>query len=169
MTAPRLTRRLTVLALLAGVLAGPAAALDAPTGKVLLTISGDLQQRNSNEGASFDLAMLEKLPQRSFSTTTPWYPQARKFTGVLLRDLLAAVGARGTTIKAIALNDYKVDIPFEETRHDLLVAYLLDDKSMPVREKGPLVLIYPFDGQPELRSAINYSRAAWQLKAIELR
>jgi hypothetical protein len=116
------------------------------------------------------MAMLEKLPQRSFSTKTPWYPEARKFTGVLLRDLLAAVGARGKTVKAVALNDYRVDIPVDEAqRHDLMVAYLLDDKTMPVREKGPLVLIYPFDTQPQLRTAINYSRAAWQLRQLELR
>jgi hypothetical protein len=170
MHAFRSTRRLALIGTFAALFAFPALALEAPTGKVLLTISGDLQQRNAGDGAAFDMAMLEKLPQRSFSTRTPWYPEPRKFTGVLLRDLLAAVGARGNTVKAVALNDYRVDIPVEEAhKHDLLVAYLLDDKTMPVREKGPLVLIYPFDSQPQLRSAINYSRAAWQLKQLELR
>ena len=163
-------RRHAIVLLLASLLGSTAFALETPTGKVVLTVSGDVQVRNAAEGAAFDMAMLEKLPQRSFSTKTPWYPEARKFTGVLLRDLLAAVGARGTTVKALALNDYSVDIPVEQAqRHDLLVAYLLDDKTMPVREKGPLVLIYPFDSKPELRSAINYSRAAWQLKQLDLR
>jgi hypothetical protein len=173
MTGLSSTRRLAILWTWATALAAVspfAHALEAPTGKVLLTISGDLQVRNAAEGAIFDMAMLEKLPQRSFSTKTPWYPEARKFTGVLLRDLLAAVGGRGKTIKAVALNDYRVDIPLDEAlRNDLMVAYLLDDKTMPVREKGPLVLIYPFDGQPQLRTAINYSRAAWQLKQLDLR
>jgi hypothetical protein len=163
-------RRRLIAGFFAAWLAAPALALDAPTGRVLLTISGELQQRNTADGAAFDQAMLEKLPQRSFSTKTPWYPEARKFTGVLLRDLLATVGARGKTIKAVALNDYRVDIPLDEAqRNDLMVAYLLDDKTMPVREKGPLVLIYPFDSQPHLRTAINYSRAAWQLKQLDLR
>ncbi len=133
MTALFRSRRLALCWTLAAFLASlPAFALDAPTGKVLLTVSGELRLRNAPEGAAFDMAMLEKLPQRSFSTRTPWYPQARKFT-------------------------------------DLLLAYLLDDKPMPVREKGPLVLMFPFDTQPELRSAINYGRAAWQLKQLELR
>jgi hypothetical protein len=163
-------RRRAVIWSAALLVATPGFALEAPAGKVLLTVSGDVLARNSSEGAAFDMAMLEKLPQRSFSTKTPWYPEARKFTGVLLRDLLAAVGARGKTVKAVALNDYRVDIPVDEAqRHDLLVAYLLDGKPMPVREKGPLVLIYPFDSSPELRTAINYSRAAWQLKQLELR
>ena len=171
MTAFTVGRRLLLSWALASSLAATSAqALDAPAGRVLLTVTGDIEQRNTPDGAQFDLAMLEKLPQRSYSTKTPWYPEPRKFTGVLLRDLLAAVGARGKTVRAIALNDYRVDIPIDEAaRHDLMVAYLLDDKPMAVRDKGPLVVIYPFDSHPELRSAINYSRAAWQLKQLELR
>jgi hypothetical protein len=145
-------------------------ALDPPAGKVVLTVAGELQHRNSPEGASFDMAMLQKLPQRSFMTKTPWYAEPRKFTGVALRDLLDAVGAAPRTMKAVALNDYRVDIPVDDAlKGDLLVAYALDDKPMLVRDKGPIVLMFPFDSRPELRNAINYSRAAWQLKALELR
>jgi hypothetical protein len=50
-----------------------------------------------------------------------------------------------------------------------MVVYRLDDKPMPVREKGPLMLMYPFDSEPELRSALNYSRAVWQLKGLDLK
>jgi hypothetical protein len=145
-------------------------ALDAPAGKVVLTLSGDIQSRNTAEGAAaFDMAMLEKLPQHSFSTRTPWYPEPRKFTGVTLRDLLNAVGGKGKTLKAIALNDYRVEFPVDEAlRGEVLVAYALDDKPMLVRDKGPLVLMFPFDARADLRTAVNYSRAAWQLKALEL-
>jgi hypothetical protein len=145
-------------------------ALDPPAGKVVLTVAGDLQHRNSPEGAAFDMAMLQKLPQRSFMTRTPWYAEPRKFTGVALRDLLEAVGATTPkTMKAVALNDYRVDIPVDDAlRGDLLVAYALDDKPMLVRDKGPIVLMFPFDLRPELRNAVNYSRAAWQLKMLEL-
>jgi len=163
-------RRQFLLCALALGLAGPAAALDPPAGPVLLTISGAIEVRNSAEGAAFDMAMLEKLPQRSFLTKTPWYPSPRKFTGVPLSELLTAVRAHGKTVNAIALNDYRVEIPVDDAiHHEAMVAYLLDDKPMLVRDKGPLVVIYPFDARPELRSAINYSRAAWQLKALELR
>jgi hypothetical protein len=40
---------------------------------------------------------------------------------------------------------------------------------MPVREKGPLVIIFPFSDRPELRNAVQYSRAVWQLRSLELR
>lgn len=145
-------------------------ALDAPTGKVVLTVSGTVQHRNAPEGASFDMPMLEKLPQHSFSTKTPWYPQAHKFTGVRLRDVLAAAGARGTVINAVALNDYRVEIPGEDAaRTDVIVAYLLDDKPMTVRERGPLFVIYPFDDNPDLRNAVYFSRAIWQLRTLDVK
>ena len=50
----------------------------------------------------------------------------------------------------------------------LLLARLLDDKPMAVRDKGPLFIIYPFDQHEELRTALYLSRCAWQLKAIEV-
>jgi hypothetical protein len=146
-------------------------ALDAPTGKVLLTVTGQITVRNSADAAAFDLAMLEKLPQVSFQTRTPWYPEPRKFTGVRLRDLLAALGAQArTSVSAEALNDYRAVIPAEDwNEHDLLIAYRLDDEPMLVRDKGPLVVIYPFDAHPKLRNAVRYSRAVWQLRAIDVR
>jgi hypothetical protein len=147
-----------------------APALEAPTGKVILTVTGGVARTNDNGAASFDLAMLQTLPQTTFSTTTPWYPQPRKFTGVLLRDLLAAVGATAGAINAVALNDYRVDLPPEDiAEHGAMLAYLLDDKPMSVREKGPLVIIFPFSDKPELRSPVRYSRAIWQLRSLELK
>ena len=169
-------RRGAILSLLAAGLLGslvalPARALDAPTGKVLLTVSGAVANANDNRAASFDLALLQQLPLTSFSTKTPWYAQPRRFSGVLLRDLLAGVGAApGATIKAVALNDYRVDIPADDAARDgAMIAYLLDDKPLSVREKGPLVIIYPFDDKPELRDAVHYSRAIWQLRSLELK
>lgn len=162
-------RRLLGLAALHLLTPLSARALVAPAGPVVLTVSGRLRETNQRNAAVFDMAMLERLPQISFSTRTPWYSQARKFTGPLLRDVLAAVGSRGTLVRAVALNDYSVDIPVEDSQlYDLMLARLLDDKPMPVREKGPLFIIYPFDQHQALRNALYYSRCAWQVKALEL-
>lgn len=148
----------------------PAQALLPTTGTVVLTLSGRVMSPNDGKLANFDMAMLERLPQTSFSTRTPWYAQARRFTGPLLRDVLREAGAQGSVLRARALNDYRIDIPFEDPqRYDLIIARLLDDRPMAVRDKGPLFAIYPFDAQPELRNAIYYSRSAWQLRTIEVR
>lgn len=138
--------------------------------KVVLTISGNVRKPAGAEAIDFDMAALVKLPQTSFSTKTPWYAQPRKFTGVLLKDLLASVGGNGTTLRAMALNDYRVELPDHDwLQHGAMLAYLLDDKPMPVREKGPLVIIYPFDERREVRTAVHYSRAVWQLRSLDLR
>lgn len=140
-----------------------------PVGPTVLTIKGKIGRPNAGSEANFDLAMLERLPQRDLFTQTPWHQGRRKFTGPLLRDLLNAVEARGTIIRAIALNDYKVDIPFEDAvQIDVVMARLLDDRPMPVRDKGPLFIIYPFDDRPELRAQRYYARCAWQLRTLEI-
>jgi hypothetical protein len=147
----------------------PALALGKPTGEVVLTVRGSVRKPNDGTLAQFDMSMLEALPQSSFSTRTPWYAQPRRFTGPLLRDVLDAAGAEGSVLRLTALNDYRVDMPFDDVRrHDVMLARLLDDRPMAVRDKGPLFVIYPFDAQPELRRATYYSRAAWQLRIIEV-
>lgn len=153
-----------------GLVALPAAALERPAGMVILTVSGALNTHNDANTAAFDLALFERLPQHSFSTRTPWYPQPRKFDGVRFGDLLKALDSQATSVRALALNDYRADIPTDDLiRYGAMIASRLDDKLIAVRDKGPLLIIYPFDARPELRSAIHYSRAVWQLKGLELR
>jgi len=163
-----LRRRLFLAAPLAG-LATPAAALDAPTGPVVLTINGALALANRDGRADFDMAMLERMPQRSIATETPWYTGTRTFNGPLLRDVLATAGAKGKALRLVALNDYRVEMPIDDPqRYDVIVARQLDGKPMGVREKGPLFVMYPFDSQPQLRNAVYFSRCVWQLRSIEL-
>jgi hypothetical protein len=141
--------------------------LPAPTGPVVLSIDGQIGRRNAGPRADFDMAMIAALPQRSFEARTPWYAQARKFTGPLLRDLLQEARATGTTLRLAALNDYRVDMPMEDSqRFGVIVARLLDDRPMAVRDKGPLFIVYPFHEVPALRSATYYGRSAWQLRTI---
>ena len=144
-------------------------ALDKPTGAVVLTLRGRVSNSNEGGAAHFDMGMLERMAQRHITTRTPWFEGPRKFTGPLLRDVLQAAGAKGTTVRAIALNDYKVDIPFDDaSKFDVVMARLLDDKPMPVRDKGPLFIIYPFDDRSELRVPQYFARCAWQLRTIEI-
>lgn len=146
-----------------------AAALPPATGKVILTVSGKVGDKNAGANAEFDLAMLEKLPQHTYTTQTPWDKQPIKFTGPLLRDVLAAAKATGTTLKAAALNDFKTEIPVQDaTKYDMLLAHKMNGESIPVRTKGPLFIVYPYDTKPELQSNTYYERSAWQLKSIDV-
>lgn len=158
-----------MLGLLAGAAPCRVWALERPAEAVVLTVAGRV--RNTNQGllAQFDMPMLAALPQRQFDTKTPWYARPRRFTGPLLRDVLSAAGAQGELLRLKALNDYQVDMPWDDgQRYDVLVARLLDEQPMSVRDKGPLMVVYPFDLRPELKSAVFYSRSAWQLRQIEV-
>lgn len=146
---------------------GAAAALDLPKGKVILTIQGAIGERNDPAGARFDLAMLEALPQHHFTTVTPWSAGAIRFDGPLLRDVLKAVRAHGTRLEALALNDYRTRIPLDDAlQNDVIVAHHMNGALIPVRTKGPLFIVYPFDSKPELRANMYYERSAWQLKRL---
>jgi hypothetical protein len=109
-------RHLLYLACANGLAIRPARALEAPESAVVLTLTGRLRSPNRLVGgephAVFDMSMIERMPQSSFTTRTPWYSQPRTFTGPLLRDVLAAVAAQGSILRASALNDYRVDIPW---------------------------------------------------------
>lgn len=156
-------------ALAMGGIAGTASALPPAEGPVILTITGKIGDKNKGESAVFDLGMLEKLPQRTFTAQTPWDKQPLKFTGPLLRDVLAAVKAQGQSISALALNDYKTAIPVEDAmQHDMIIAHRINDQPIPVRTKGPLFIVYPFDSKPELRATRYYERSAWQLKSLAI-
>ena len=147
----------------------PAWALEAPKGKVVLTVSGKLGATNRGDKAVLDMAMLEALPQKTFTTMTPWEKSPVKFSGPLLRDVLAAVKAQGTVLKAVALNDYKITIPFEDTKlFDVVMALRMNDRPIPVRTKGPLFIVYPFDSNPTLQSSTYYERSIWQLGGLEI-
>lgn len=147
-----------------------AQALNAPTGAPVLLISGKIGLRNSPAGAQFDMAMLEKLPQQSFTTATPWEDQQVKFSGPLLRDVLAAVKATGGQMRAVAVNDYKVAIPLDDVRSlAVVLALRVNDRPIPPRTKGPLWVIYPFNNDKALLAKKEFSdRSIWQVKAIEV-
>ena len=159
--------RSLILVAVMHVLAASAQALEAVKGPVVLTISGLVTQANDGKNAVYSMDMLSKLPQQHFRTKTPWYAEPVEFSGPLLRDVLASAGAKGSTIVAAALNDYKTEIPFADAqKYNVIVALLMNGKPMPVREKGPLFIVYPFDSQPELRAEVFYNRSAWQLARL---
>jgi hypothetical protein len=144
----------------------PAAELGKPAGEVILTIDGMIGNANAGGTAEFDLQMLEEMPKVTITTATPWTEGAATFEGVLLKDLLASVAAGGANLSAIALNDYAAPLPASDAETGAIVAYKIDGQYMPVRGKGPLWIMYPFDERPELKTEAVYSRCAWQLRRL---
>jgi len=141
-----------------------------PSARTILTVGGKIGKTNGEGVARFDMAMLNALPQRTIRTRTPWYPGITEFTGPLLADVLALADARGTVIRATALNDYSIVIPVSDANdHQVVLATLLNGKPMSIRDKGPVFIVYPFDSKEELRASTYYERSIWQLKSLELK
>jgi len=141
-----------------------AAPLAKPEGKVVLSISGLISNTNNGDKAEFDMPMLEGLGTISFTTKTPWYKDPVTFTGVPMNKLLDAVGGKGTSLTVTALNDYATDIPVEDFKNQpVILATKRDGNYMPVRDKGPLFIVYNYDSNAELQHQRFYSRSVWQV------
>jgi hypothetical protein len=153
-------------------LAAPAVAapLGQPTGAPVLTIEGEIGVTNAPGKAVFDLAMLERLGLVTFTTMTPWYTNPVTFEGVPMARLMETVGASGAKVVAVALNDYRIEIPTSDFReYGTILALKRDGAYMPIRDKGPLFIVYPFDERDELHSQMFYGRSVWQLSRLVVR
>ena len=169
--APGRSLRLAGALLLGGLLCLAMIGLPATAAKqVILQVSGKVETSNGSRALSFDVAELEGIGIARVQTSTPWTDGRPVFEGVLISDLLKAVGAEGETIVAIALNDYRVEIPMSDfMKFPVLLAYKMDGERLQVRDKGPLWIVYPQDDFPELKTKQVQSRWVWQLRELAIR
>jgi hypothetical protein len=146
-----------------------AGSLPEPAGKPILTVSGNIENTNAHGVAQFDRDMLEKLGLETVETSTPWYNGRVSFEGISLDKLMTLVGAKGTKVTATALNDYSCTIPMEDfKKFNVILAMKRDGNYMPVRDKGPLFVIYPYDSDPQLQNELYYARSIWQVAKLTI-
>ena len=142
-------------------------ALEAPKGRVILTVSGNISETNSSFGAQFDREMLMALGKQELMTDTPWTEGINTFNGPSLKSLLEAVGANGSNLAVTALNDYTANVPSKDAYdHDVMLAMDMNGKRMSVRDKGPVFVLYPFAKDPSLNNEVIHNRSVWQVKSI---
>ena len=140
-----------------------------PTGKVLLTVTGKITRTNAPGKAEFDWDLLTSLGMHQLKTSTPWTEETPTFEGVLARDLMTAVGATGSEVKATALNDYVSIIPLTDfDRYDTLLAIRMNGKTLSRRDKGPIWIMYPLDQHPEIYDLGKIPHLVWQLTQLEV-
>lgn len=165
----RVATLIGVIALGTGISAH-ASDLPAPTGEILLTISGNISKTNHADGAAFDLEMLEAMESTTIETKTPWTKGVTTFTGVPLEQLLESLGTSSRMLKMSAADGYIYE-PLKpiESKYPVIVAYKKDDDYMSLRQLGPLWVMYPFDDYPELDTEENRAACVWQLQHIEVK
>jgi hypothetical protein len=144
--------------------------IPAPKTRPILEITGTVENSNTASGTiALDREGLATLGVSTVQTSTPWTDGRPVFEGVLMRDLLKRVGAKGDTITVVALNGYKVVLPVADfEKYPVLLAYKMDGEVLKVRDKGPLWIIYPQDDYTELKDQSVHRKWAWQIKEFRL-
>jgi hypothetical protein len=86
---------------------------------------------------------------------------------VSLKTFIDHLEVQDGNLSAVAINDYKVDIPVSDAVEDgPIIAYMRNGEVMSVRDKGPLWIVYPFDATEDYQAEVIYSRSIWQLDRI---
>ncbi|MEQ5868305.1 molybdopterin-dependent oxidoreductase [Sagittula sp. NFXS13] len=166
---PRFQTSLAAVALAALSPGAFAAGLGDPASEVILTVTGEIATTNRDDAAVFDLDMLTSMNTVTYETETIWTDGVQTFTGVLLSDLMDRLGAEGSSLSAMAINDYAVEIPSSDwVETGPIIAYHQNGAPMSVRDKGPLWIIYPYDDNDAYQSEVIYSRSIWQLDRIKV-
>ncbi len=134
--------------------------------ETILTISGKTD-KTSVSSLKMTLSEFEAIEKSTIKTKTPWHKEITTFSGVSGKALLKYLGAKATTVDAIAINDYKVSIPVSDlSGSGLIFATRKNDVPMSVREKGPIFVVYPFDANESLNNEVIYGRSIWQVKTL---
>jgi len=159
-----------LLALVIPLLVADAQAeLPKPQGQVLLTISGQIEETNTDDRAEFDRGMLQRIGMVELKTQTPWTEGESHFVGVPVARLLDVTATKGSIVRATAANDYKADIPIAILREaGAVLAIRMDGKELTLRDKGPLWIVFPWSEQPELDRIEIYNYAVWQLLSLHV-
>ncbi len=144
--------------------------IPAPTGPVVLTLTGTIGATNGSNRLDFDMDALERIGLIEFTVDDPHLKRSVTYQGVLLQRLLdvARVGEQATTLDTIALNDYKTKVPIEATKDwPVMLATKRDGQRMPVADKGPIEIVFPYNSY-QFDPTIYDPMWVWQLRSIEV-
>jgi hypothetical protein len=132
-------------------------------------MSGKIGATNATTGVELDLATIERMGLIRYTAHDPWLEKDLEFTGVLVTDLLAAVGAESdaTSLRITALDDYQVVISLADARRwPIMLATQTGGAPMTIEDKGPTRIVFPSD--PNIDTVRYKDFWIWQIKTIEV-
>ena len=114
--------------------------------------------------------MIEALPLSEVRTRNPWEHGRVAYQGVLLRDLLRYVKARGKTLEISALNDFHTEISVRDAeKFNILLAYRREGVDLTMRDKGPFFVVFPFSDNSKLETEKRFTQSIWQVSHISVK
>ena len=137
------------------------------TAQIALTVA----PVSGGEVKTFTIEELKALGETEIRTANEFVDGVRVFRGPLVRDVLRASKAAGSSrVWMTAANDYQVEVdPKEFFDYDAILALSMDGQPLSRRDKGPIWVIYPMSDFAELRDPVYNSRLIWQLVKLEYR
>ncbi|MCG7488472.1 hypothetical protein MHN79_03115 [Vibrio sp. Of14-4] len=142
-------------------------ALPAPEGEPILWVSGKITESNSPDGVEFDSKMIKQLEQGTITTHNHVVAKALEYKGPKLSALLDYVGAKGSSLKVVAWDDYVATILIADIRkYGVLLATHEDGIKMTIDGKGPFFIVFPFVEHPELDKDLYYALSVWQVRDL---
>lgn len=150
----------------------PGDAIPAPSGDVVLTVDGNISQKNVGEELQFDMTTLEKMGLVKYDVDDPFVKKNIIYTGVLLSRILEVAGAPKDTevITLTALDDYSVDMKVADAiKWPFMAATEADGEYMPIDKNGPLLTVIPYNDFPELDHLTYDSIWVWSLYKITVK
>ncbi|MEM9046618.1 MAG: hypothetical protein AAGC81_18200 [Pseudomonadota bacterium] len=170
-------RRLFAALSLALIVIYPAVAIEAPKGVTLLTVAGNVSESNRGpfdpfvdaflnfheksfeKATTFDLEMLQTLPQVEVTADAEAFPEPVRAKGPLLNDVLSAAGVPKTaTVTMLAFDGYAVDFSAEDrAAKNFVLAHSLDGAPMGLGQRGPLWVLTDTGG----KKASEDEEATW--------
>ena len=153
---PLSTLMSALMALIASVMLA-----NSETDQIVLSIDHDKKEYH------FTLEDMMAFDPVTFSTKTIWSHGIQEFKGVPLKDLLDSINISEGKMLAVAVDDYAVAIPVSDAvENGPIIAYLQNGATMSRRSKGPLRIVYPYDGNKRYQTETVYSRSIWQLTRL---
>ncbi len=158
----------------------------APTGPVIVTVSGEVSATNREawdefadaffnthdvefeKARAFDLSMLEALGMKKLTVSYPEWPGKITFEGPLLSDILNEAGATGSNMVVRALDGYAPEIPMSDIeKYPVILALKANGEYLGLGDRGPAWLVYPRNDYPELAEEDD-SKFVWSVYSIEV-
>lgn len=135
----------------------------------MITLSGKIKVNHSQKVSIKELSKgLEYVQERVYN---PYEKSTDLYGGVLLNECIqkyASVDIQ--SVELIALDDYSVTITKKEwDSMRILLATHMNNKSIPIKDKGPLRIVFPDYSPKELQYQNNISSWIWMIKKIRFK
>lgn len=147
---------------------------DAPDGRVILTVAGDLPATNApaadpddlnfsgymdleyDKAMAFDDLMLGQLPQAAITANLHTTGKDVTYSGPLLSEVLMAAGAEGKSALPMALDGYQAEIDWALIKkHQPILATHADGKPLSIGGFGPAMVVFPVVEDNELYESFD--------------